>query len=459
MGIAELTDRLRQDAFTRADAALGASGDRAHIGAEVELIPVDAVTGRRCPILAGPDAATGSPSPTLPILRRLAARYHWVERPSSSGAPVFVLPDGGALSYEPGGQIEVSSAPCASVSTLVGRLRSLVSVLCVDARAAGIDLLAVGLDPFNAVDDVPLQLSGARYTAMDAYFAARGGGGGGGGGGGSARAGARMMRQTAAFQVTVDGGDDPVATWRVLSAAAPYVTAIFANSSRYLGRDAGFQSARAHTWRTLDRARTGLPAANASDPAAEYVAFALAAPAMLHRSADGTYPSFEALLATGRATNADWAVHLTTLFPEVRPRRLASGPTFEVRSADAISPRWYAAPLVLLAGIAFDPRARHQAAELLGPADADLLPDAARDGLRDPVLGPRAADLFEVALGGAARLGDAVVGGAELEAAREFGCRYTWRSRSPADNAAILESDTRGEGAGERIAAQAAARG
>ena len=66
-----------------------------------------------------------------------------------------------------------------------------------EASASGIDLLAVGVDPFNGIDRVPLQLHGDRYTAMDAYLAACG------------PAGPRMMRQTAAFQITADAGDDP----------------------------------------------------------------------------------------------------------------------------------------------------------------------------------------------------------------------------------------------------------
>ena len=40
-----------------------------------------------------------------------------------------------------------------------------------------------------------------------------------------------MMRQTAAFQVSIDFDDEPWLRWRVLNAAAPYVVAIFANSA------------------------------------------------------------------------------------------------------------------------------------------------------------------------------------------------------------------------------------
>ena len=332
------------------------------------------------------------------------------------------MANGGVLSYEPGGQIEYSSPPDASVSVLLASLRETTRALRDETSSFGIDLLTVGVDPFNGIDRVPLQLHGDRYTAMDAYLAACG------------PAGPRMMRQTAAFQITVDAGDDPVGLWQVLSAAAPYVTAMFANSSRYAGASAGDQSARAQTWRALDPSRTGLPAATTAAPAAGYTAFALVAPAILRRGADGRYRPFTDLLASGEATLADWGPHLTTLFPEVRPRRSADAATFELRSADMLPPDAFAAPLVLAAGLAFDAQSRHDAAELLGPADPGLLGRAGHKGMRDPAIARVARDLFAIALHGSARLGETVVAGADLDAAREFAARYLERDRSPADD-------------------------
>jgi len=419
--VARLVEQLQRDTFTPS-ASASRGGPR--IGAEIEFIPVDAETRCRCPI--GPTA--GMASPTLPVLRRLAARAGWREDPSSSGAPIFATGEGGVLSYEPGGQIEYSAPPSTSLSALVTGLREMARALRGEASAAGIDLLTAGIDPFNGIDRVPLQLLGDRYAAMDAYLSARG------------PAGPRMMRQTAAFQMTVDAGEDPAALWRLLSAAAPYVTAIFANSSRYAGAATCDRSARAQTWRALDPARTGLPAGAAVAPAAGYTAFALMAPAILRRSADGRYRAFADLLATGEATLADWAPHLTTLFPEVRPRRQGDVATFEVRSSDMLPDDWFAAPLVLVAGLAFDREARRDAADLLGPADSRLLDLAGHAGLRDPEIARVARDLFAIALHGSARLGDAVVGGSDLDCAREFADRYVERGRSPADDAELPET-------------------
>jgi glutamate--cysteine ligase len=125
----------------------------------------------------------------------------------------------------------------------------------------------------------------------------------------------------------------------------------------------------------------------------------------------------------------DWRTHLTTLFPEVRPKGFA-----EVRACDAVDPARYAAPLVLLAGIAYDPRAAAEAGELVGAPDPALLVRAGRDGLRDPALAAAARDLADIAMGGARRLGPAFVSGAALEEAEAFFDAYTRRGRSPADD-------------------------
>ncbi len=408
--------RLKPPRTTSADRCRGLfmpgeSGAREQIGLELEFIPVDAVTHRRCPIEdpAGRDRAT--PRGTLPILRETAAAEGWSERPSPYGAPVFVAPDGAVISYEPGGQIEYSAAPAAAISTSIARVEDTAAALIARAERCGIALLITGIDPYNSIDTVPLQLRGERYTSMDRYFAAIG------------SAGACMMRQTAACQITLDAGSHPVARWRLLSAAAPYVTAMFANSPRYAGASTGCASTRAHVWRHVDPTRTGLPGATADDPAAAYEAFALAAPGILCQAKDGSYRSFETLLADGDATEADWAPHLTTLFPEVRPRRIGGVATFELRSADAVPLEWCAALAVFIVGLTYDRTAAAEATALLGAPHTSLLARAAQVGLGDPAIRRTAAELYLIGLEGALRLGDHLIGGRERERAEEFGRR------------------------------------
>jgi glutamate--cysteine ligase len=347
------------------------------IGAEIEWIPVDADTRRVVPI-----------STSIAVLREIG-RGTWCEEATPSGAPHFVLPDDSVLSFEPGGQIEYSSRPSTSASEVVRAMRAMAARL-----GEHMTLLTVGIDPVNPPEHALLQLGGTRYCNMDAYFRTIG------------PAGARMMRQTAALQVSLDRGVDPVAEWHLLNALAPYVVATFANSRCYAGQDTGHRSYRAQTWRTLDPSRTGLLTHTGEDPAAEYVEFALRAGTIfdpLHR------PFGE--LPPAQATDAAWQTHLTTLFPEVRPRG-----TFEVRSADAVPPDWYAAPLVFLGGLLYDPSAARAARDLVGDADPDLLVRAGVAGLGDPAIARVATGLRELAIAGCRRLGPAFLDPADLDA-------------------------------------------
>jgi glutamate--cysteine ligase len=237
-----------------------------------------------------------------------------------------------------------------------------------------------------------------------------------------------MMRQTAAFQVSLDFDDEPWLRWRVLNAATPYVTAIFANSPIYAGERTDYQSTRAQVWRDLDPTRTGIPY-DERDPVGAYLEFALAAPAILYPTIEGEHRPFGDWLARANPTPDEWQDHLSTLFPEVRPRG-----HLELRSADSIPPHWYAAPLALTAGILYDPAALRATADLLGTPDLGLLERAGRCGLHDPAIARMAADLFEVALQGCRGLGPRYFHPSDIEQATAFFERYTRRGRSPADD-------------------------
>jgi len=400
-----LADDLRQRVFP----APAIRGARPQIGAEVEVIPIDVTTGRPLPL-------EGTGRSTLSILRAAGAGAGWRERRSAkANVPEVELPDGGRITFEPGGQIEISSAPNASLSALASRLRTTVATIA-DAAAPDVALLSRGIDPCTPIEDVPPQLDADRYRRMLRHFDRIG------------PSGARMMRQTASFQVCVDGGERPELTWRTLNALAPYMVAIFANSPRYAGRETGHRSFRRHIWGTLDPCRTGVLGFT-SDPIEEYLAFALDAPAFLLPDGGVAAASFGTWLARGEVTASDWCTHLSTLFPEVRPRGY-----FELRSADVVAPEWYAAPLVLVAGLVYHEPTLDAAADLLGAPHPTLLVRSGRDGLRDSVLGARALALCDLALEGCAALGTDFVTAADLSVADEYFDRYTRRGLSPADD-------------------------
>jgi glutamate--cysteine ligase len=383
----------------------GKSDGVQRVGVEVEMLPLTA---------AGGMCAVEGSGGTAELLRGHGDPIGWRERVSTKGAPVFEAPGLGTFTFEPGGQLEFATLPATSGSAVLDALDDVIPALEAAALAGGIRLHHVGIDPLNPIETAVLQIQAERYTRMDAHFRTIG------------PFGARMMRQTAAYQLNLDLGEDPLRRWRLLNALAPYATAIFANSPRYAGRDTGHRSYRAHIWRTLDSARTGVFDARTVE---EYLTFALAAPAVLVPGEDGKARAFGELLEARAATPAMWSDHLTTLFPEVRPKGY-----LEVRSIDAVPPAFYPAPLALLAGLTYDADSSAKAEAIAGPPDLDLLVRAGRYGLNDPEIGRAAAELAGVALEGCERLGSDFLEPRYLARARDFFEHYTFLGRTPADD-------------------------
>jgi len=363
------------------------------VGAELELIPVDGDTRK---VVAAPSCAK--------LLSHLGKRERWLDERVGDDPPTWTVPDGSRVSFEPGGQIEISSSPHETASSLIDSLQRLARMVETALNAEGIVLIARGVDPYNDIAAVPLQLKRARYVRMTDYFNSIG------------ESGIRMMRQTAALQVNVERGAEPLSRWLLLNALAPVVVAVFANSASYGGADSGFASYRARLWRTLDVSRTGLPY-DADDPVRRYLTFALNAGAIASAGIQGSarYESFRDWMTTTELSLEDWDFHLSTLFPEVRPKAY-----FELRSADTVDIGSLAAPIVFVTGLVYEQTRARDAARLLGAPSTRLLEAAGKYGLRDAELRALAGELIGLSLSGAATLGPRYLSAAHIDSAREY---------------------------------------
>ena len=383
---------------------LGATVVPTTIGLEVEAIPVDRLSGRPLPLVR-----------TLEALGSLAwTAYH----SPKSGATELHRPDGARLTFEPGGQVEYSSAPHHTGTALLSDVE--IALHAVDAALQPIDgkLLFAGLDPVTPVSDVPLQLTGARYRRMDAYFESR------------SPAGRRMMRQTASVQLCIGTGPAPLHRWRLLSALAPIVTAMFANSPLDGGVPTGERSRRRRIWAELDPSRTGLRALGA-DPVAEYLEFALHAPAFLMGSDPHLAEPFRDWIERG-ATDADWHTHLSTLFPDVRPRGY-----FELRVADSVHGDGLAAIIALVGGVLSHADSA-RVLKLFPEPTEQLMALAGKDGLADAVLRDAAVRAIALARDSARTTGDTLLNHDGWSRAGRFFSAYALCGRSPADDASAL---------------------
>jgi glutamate--cysteine ligase len=203
-----------------------------------------------------------------------------------------------------------------------------------------------------------------------------------------------MMFRTATVQANLDfaSEQDMVAKMRVGLALQPAIAALFANSPFTDGKLNGLMSARSEIWRHTDPARTGM-LAFAFEPGMgfeRYVDYALDVPLYFVKRGDHYQDvagaSFRDLLAGRlsqapgeRATLADWANHLSSIFPEVRLKRY-----LEMRGADVGPPERIVALSALMAGLYYDPDALRSAEALVKEWTAE-----SRQRLRDdaPLLG------------------------------------------------------------------------
>jgi len=264
------------------------------------------------------------------------------------------------LSTEPGGQLEFAGGPRESAHALhrdnMQHWEELKAVL----GARHLHALTLGYRPWDVVEAVPY-MPRNRYVAMRETLARRG------------KTGALMMLMTATGQVSLDYANEADCARKVVALArmVPLLVAMFANSPWREGRPSGYVSFRSHVWNEVDKARCGyLPSwFDNSFSYARYVDWALEAPLLfLRRGGRYLTPklSFRQLWEEGyegqKASLSEWVDHLSTLFPEVRLKKL-----IEVRSADSVSLPLTAALAALLRGTVYAPGALDEVEQLLPP--------------------------------------------------------------------------------------------
>jgi glutamate--cysteine ligase len=291
-----------------------------------------------------------------------------------------VMPGGSVVTVEPGGAVELSGPPADGALQAVEAIAIDQALLRAAFADVGLGLVLLGADPLRPAERIN---PGARYRAMEQFFAASR----------SGVAGAAMMTSTASVQVNLDAG--PQAGWaarvELAHALGPTMIAIAANSPLLGGKFSGWKSTRQRVWGELDTARCGpILTASGEDPGTDWARYALKAPVMLvHIPPIGTaepvthYVPFadwadgRELLGGRRPTPYDLDYHLTTLFPPVRPRQW-----LEIRYLDSVPDAVWPAVVFTLVALLDDPVAADIAAEAVEPVATEW-DTAARVGLND----------------------------------------------------------------------------
>lgn len=317
--------------------------ERWGVGAEVEKLVLDGQTGEAV-----------SYARIEALLERLARSGQW-QSIREEGRLIGLKGRDSSVTLEPGGQLELSGALCPDLCCCRGDFCRHVSSIIREAEPLGLLFLGLGVQPFTPLESIDW-LPKPRYGVMRAYMLQTG------------DMGQNMMKQSAGLQVNLDFSDeeDCIDKLRLGQQLSPLFYALFANSPLMNGRPTGFLSTRGEIWSRTDPDRAGLIPRLFHDGAGldTYVDYALDVPmyfiAREKRLLDmtGERFTFRRFLAEGfagyRPILADWDLHLSTLFPEVRLR-----PQIELRSADSLPPGLTLSVAALAKGLLYDADARH----------------------------------------------------------------------------------------------------
>jgi glutamate--cysteine ligase len=371
--------------------------DQWRIGAEHEKFGFDKSTLRR-PAYEGDNGI-------LAMLTGLQ-RFGWspveeagyviaLERKNSEGYAA-------SISLEPGGQFELSGAPLQTIHDICNETGQHLMEVKQVADQLNLGFLGAGFDPLWRREEIPVMPKG-RYGIMRAYMPKKG------------SLGLDMMLRTCTIQANLDFDSeaDMIMKFRTSLALQPIATALFACSPFIEGKPTGFLSARANVWTDTDPDRTGMLDFVFADGFGyeRYADYALDTPMYFAKRGE-TYvdlsgQSFRTFMTEGldalpgeRATDKDWADHLTTLFPEVRLKQY-----LEMRGADGGPWSRICALPALWAGVLYDAPSLAAAWDLCKDWDiADherLRRDVTRLGLKAEVAGrsvrDMAVDLVDIA--------------------------------------------------------------
>ena len=344
------------------------------------------------------------------ILEAIAADGPGWVRAQDNGRTIALFKNDASITLEPGGQLELSGAPVRTIHDTcreVGEHLQLLRRVCIPR---GVGFIGMGFHPTAKLDEIPL-VPKSRYAVMERYMPTVG------------KRGLDMMKRTCTVQANYDWIDekDMVLSYQAALVVAPLVAALFANSPFVNGKPTGAVSERQRVWADTDPARSGFPAAILEKDFgyAKYVQWVLDVPMYfvrrkgLHHDVAGA--SFRRFLTDGitvdgkkiYATMRDWADHLTTVFPEVRLKRV-----LEVRSADCGPWSRICALPALYKGLLYDRQAREETLTLMEGVTTDeltmLRKDVGEKGYKAEWKGEAVLDrcgkLLEISQGGLGRI-------------------------------------------------------
>ena len=253
----------------------------------------------------------------------------------------------GTYSLEPGGQLELSSPPCANMFELDDALVSYKSLIDNILSKRNLFSLYIGVEPFTDPDSIEL-IDQKKYQLMNMNMEKRG------------SLGKWMMRNTSSIQVNydiIDQGDLEEVMF-IADCIHPISAYLFANSPFYLGKSVGRKNFRNHIWEYTDNTRCkslldhGIY--NTDNLLDSYISRMMEAPGIFRL--DGNLDIKESRLTLRDELEKKWSSKTLTsndiqaalhqIFTNVRLKNL-----IEIRDIDCLPFEYIVAPVAFLTGL------------------------------------------------------------------------------------------------------------
>lgn len=350
----------------------------------------------------------------------------------------YPLNNVGFITFEGGGQIEISTRPFDIPAKLLNHTRNTQNLLAKAFTEHSVVLLGTGIDRWHPQDEIILQIHTPRQAALMKFFERFG------------QWGNLMMTKTASMHINLDLGSQETLRerWLLANLISPIITATFACSPSIHG-----VSTRARAWQNLEPTRIGFPCCEGSEVdlletwservlRAKVILFKLSPNQIEPADIDISFAEWieNGHPVYGWPTVDDFIYHLSTFYFEVRPRKY-----IELRSCDMLPGILQPIPVTLVTTLLYEDISRKNCLELLSEKISsleNLWHRSAVSGLRDTELSQLAHQTWEIAIEGMQRLPQDYLGEDNIKKTRDFLSGYTFVNKMPADSLQLCQAES-----------------
>ena len=278
------------------------------------------------------------------VQRLLKNNKNWRLILEEEGYPLGLEKDGSTITFEPGGQMEISLKTFHKIADVEAAYKDIIDDIYAELAPNQI-LASVGYHPKTKIGELPI-LPKKRYEMMYEYFKTHGG------------KSHNMMKGTSATQVSIDYSDeaDFIKKYKVAHFLAPVLASLFDATPIFEGEVYDKENARVAVWEETDPPRSKLVPGVISSTFdfSSYGEYLLdVAPILINKDGVDLYTGETTLreLLPNHDFNEKELEHIQSMvFPDARLKKF-----IEIRMADALPYPYGLAVVAMIKAIFYTP--------------------------------------------------------------------------------------------------------